>query len=72
MKEQKRILFVDASDMPDDVLDYCAEREIQTHYQNDVALIADSGNPFAEWVKREYGYEFSDNKYGDYIAIHST
>lgn len=72
MKEQKRILFVEAYDMPDDVLDYCIEREIITHYQNDVALIQNDGNPFAEWIKREYGYEFSDAKYGDYIAISST
>jgi len=65
-----QIICVDAKDFPREVLNYCIENEIQTHYQNDVALIEDDGNAFAEWLKKQ-GYKFRE-KDGDYIAILST
>lgn len=66
----KTIIMVDAADFPSDVMDHCLDNEIQTHYQNDIAFIADDDNPFATWL-RSLGYEF-ENKTGDWIAIMST
>ena len=66
----KQIVCVNATDFPEDILDYCVRNEIQTHYQNDVTYIEDDGNPFAEWLKSQ-GYKFPDNE-GGFIAILST
>ena len=66
----KTIAMVDAAGMPADVIDYCLDHEIQTHYQNDIAFIADDDNPFATWL-RSLGYKFR-NKDGDWVAIMST
>ncbi len=51
---------VEASDMPKDVLEYCMEYDISTHYQNDLAQIENNDNPFANWL-RENGYEFKES-----------
>ncbi len=71
----KMIPMIDACDMPSDVEDYCVEREIQTHYQNDVAFVKDDGNVFAKWLK-ELGVEFTSTGYDDTlccrVAILST
>ena len=66
----KMIPCVQASDMPREVIDHCIDYEISTHYQNDVALVRDNDNPFANWL-RELGHEFT-GKYGDYIGIIAT
>ncbi len=66
----KTIACVAAGDFPEAVINYCVENEIQTHYQNDIALVEDNGNPFAEWLKQQ-GYKFQEED-GDYIAILST
>jgi hypothetical protein len=58
MAEITNIFCVEARDMPPEVEDYCIDQGIQTHCQNDVALVEDDGNPFAEWLKAE-GVEFS-------------
>ncbi len=69
----EKITLVCATDMPRDVLQYCVEQEISTHYQDSIAVIADNGNPFAEWLK-ENGYKFkkTNANEGDYIAIIAT
>ena len=54
---------VEASDMPREVLEYCIDHEISTHYQNDIAQVENSDNPFANWL-RENGYEFEENSWG--------
>ena len=51
------VTTVDARDLPADVLDYCVENEISTHYNNDIAQVKDDGNVFAEWLKKN-GYVF--------------
>jgi hypothetical protein len=58
--------------MPNDVMEYCVDREISTHYQNDVAFVPDGDNPFANWL-REIGYQFEDNIVGcNYVGIIAT
>jgi hypothetical protein len=71
MKDKiKMIPCIDARDLPVEVLNWLSEEEIQTHYQNDVAIIVDDGNPFAEWLK-SCGVELS-KEHNNYIAILST
>jgi len=53
----KMIPCVDAMYMPKNVLEYCVEVEISTHYQHDIAFIEDDGNPLSEWLK-EIGFVF--------------
>jgi hypothetical protein len=65
-----QITCVEAKDFPKEVLDYCIENEIQTHYQNDVVLVENDGNPFAKWLRGQ-GYKFQKMD-GDYVAILST
>ena len=64
------IASVKAAGMPNDVLDYCLEQDISTHYQNDIAYINNDGNPFATWLRTQ-GYEF-DSKDGEWIGIFAT
>jgi len=59
---------VDARDMPGEVEDYCAEREISTHYQNDIVWVEDDGSPLAEWIKSQ-GVELGE---GRNIGIFAT
>jgi hypothetical protein len=42
---------IDASDMPDKVIDWCEEHEISTHYSDSMARLTDDGNAMAEWLK---------------------
>jgi hypothetical protein len=56
--------------MPEEVLMYCIDNEISTHYQNDITVVQDDDSPFAVWL-RESGHKFS-GKYGDYIGIIAT
>lgn len=71
------IIVVDARDIPAGVSDYLCEREISTHYRNDIAQVEDDGNPFAKWLK-ENGYIFKypndGNEYSwcDHIGILAT
>ncbi len=73
----RTFVIVDATEMPNDVIDYCIDHEISTHYKNDIALICNTNNPFANWLKRE-GYvfkaKFSKKPYGegDEIGIIAT
>jgi hypothetical protein len=69
--KMREITCVDATDFPDEVLDYCDQHDISTHYQNDVIVVEDDGNPFAKWLK-DQGYEFKNSDFGDYIAILAT
>jgi hypothetical protein len=73
MTKIKQIACVDATDFPEEVLDYCSDHEISTHYSNDIVFLEDDGNPLANWLK-EQGYEFKDtSKFGgDYIGIIAT
>ena len=45
---------VEATDMPPDVLEWCAENDIPTHYDSTIAQVwTDEGeemNPFAKWL----------------------
>ena len=58
--------------MPMEVTDYCVDREISTHYQNDIAQVYNSNNPFANWLKKN-GYKFkakfSKKDYGEFDEI---
>lgn len=64
------ILAIDAGEMPEDVENYCIDREINIHYQNDLTFIENNDNPFANWL-REAGYKFQ-NEDGDWIGIFAT
>ncbi len=69
----KTLITVNAVGMPTDVSDYCCEHEISTHYQNDIAQIYNSDNPFANWLKKN-GYKFKakpskEGDYGDFDEI---
>jgi len=48
----KMIPYIDATDFPSEVLNWCEEKEISTHYRSDVAVVKDDGNPMAEWLKK--------------------
>ena len=63
----EKITVVQATEMPSDVVDYCVDHEISTHYQNDIAQVYNSDNPFANWLKKN-GYKFKakPSKEGDY------
>lgn len=63
------IILVNAKEMPADVLDYCVDHEISTHYRNDVAMIEDDGNPFAEWLKSKGIHVPKSTESPDYILI---
>lgn len=64
------IPMFEASDMPEDVLDYCAEREISTHYDSAVVCInATDDNVLVKWFK-ENGLVFTTNY--QYVAINAT
>jgi len=63
------IACVNAVDMPAEVEEYCVEEEINTHYQDDIAVIENDDNPFANWL-RENGYEFKEKS--DYIGVIAT
>ncbi len=64
------ITCVDAVEMPVEVEDYCLDREISTHCQNEVVHIDNDNNPFAKWLKKN-GYKFKNKDY-DLIAIIAT
>jgi len=70
------ITVVDSRDFPPEVLDYCVEQEISTHYQNDIIQLEDDGNPLMEWLKSQ-GYVFQHmhkSPSGDWddIGIYAT
>ena len=74
----KMIPCVDAGDMPEDVLDYCVDNDIQTHYQNDVAQICAREDdflpdgrktPLGKWL---ISIGVSLDKEYNYVAIIST
>ena len=64
------IPLIDCCGLPDDANEWCIEREISTHYQNDVVSLEDNGNPLAEWLKKDKGFIFK-SKY-EYIALNAT
>lgn len=67
------ITVVDATDMPEEVEDWCIENEYSTHCTNSVAKVPNDDNPFANWL-RDNGYVFSDTDEGgfDHVAIIAT
>lgn len=70
MAKFDNIIAVDAGDFPENVTDYCVDREISTHYQNDLVNIDNDGNPFAEWLK-SIGVDFKGKDDID-VAIWAT
>ena len=54
---------VNAEDMPEEVEEWCSNREISTHYENGLHQVEDDGNPFSEWLKTQ-GFKFDDEKLG--------
>ena len=50
-KKFKMVPMMYASDLPEDVLQYCHDNDVSTHYQSDVVRFDDDGNAFAEWLK---------------------
>lgn len=53
------IPFLCADQLPDDLLEYCLDREWPTHYSSGVVEVdLDSENPMSIWLKSQ-GYEFS-------------
>ena len=47
----KMIPCIEAADMPEEVIDWCEENEISTHYNDSMARLEDDGNVMAEWLK---------------------
>lgn len=66
----KRIWTVDALDFPEELNEYCAEHDIETHYQNDIVDVIDDGNPFSEWLKTQ-GFKFKKNDLS-WVGIFTT
>ena len=64
------IVCVNALEMPVEVEDYCLDREISTHYQNEVIMIENDNNIFAKWL-RINGYKFKSEDC-DLVAIIAT
>lgn len=48
---------VGAEDMPDEVEEYCEQKNISTHCATELYWVEDDGNPLAEWLK-SLGYGF--------------
>jgi len=75
-KRIKIIPCVEASDMPENVIEWCIDHNYDTHYQNNVAQVYNDDNPFANWL-REIGYTFvcppsDDENSWDNVAIIAT
>ena len=67
----RTISAVYAADMPEEVIDYCLDHHIETHYQNDIVYIENDDNPFAKWL-RENGFVFPPDSDGVEIGIFAT
>ena len=65
------IPYIDASQFPTEVEDYCAEHEISTHYQNDVCYVENDGNIFAKWLA-ENNIPMNPDNEGWTVAISAT
>lgn len=63
------IPMVDAGDFPADVLTYCVEEDISTHYQNDIVFVKQD-DTLANWLKTEFDYIVKDK--GEWIGIMAT
>jgi hypothetical protein len=63
------IKLVKAKDMPDDVIDYCVDHDIPTHYDNGVGFVENDNNAFARWLYQN-GYSLA--KGGEWVAVLGT
>ena len=63
----KKIITVEAIDMPVDVVEWCMGEGYSTHYEHTIVAIENSNNPFANWL-RANGYKFVSDDF-DWIGI---
>ena len=67
--EIEMIPMIEARDMPEDILDFCIEKEYSTHYQNEVVCTSDKENLLIKYLEQN-GHIFT-GKYM-YVAIIAT
>jgi len=65
MNSYKMIPCVEAADMPNEVMDWCEEHEVSTHYADSMTTVEDDGNPMAKWLK-EMGVPQEKKKWTEY------
>ena len=75
MKAQpKMILSVEARDFPKEIAEWCCDRDISTHYQDDIIQIwkdDEEDDIFVEWFESMYNYKFDRTKVTS-VAVFST
>lgn len=76
IEKEKPIMIpsVDARDLPSEILDWCIDKDISTHYQNDIIQIwkdEEDDNIFVEWFESKYDYKFDRTKVTG-VAIFAT
>lgn len=64
-------LVIYGGDVPDDVIEYLADRDVSVHCAQSLIQVPDNGNPFSEWMKRS-GYKFTNPDTGDFFGIEGT
>ncbi len=57
---------VNASQMSEEVIDWCGDNDISVHCATELYCIDDDGNPLAEWLK-SLGYEFKEGS--DWVGV---
>ena len=73
-EKPEMILSVEASDLPDEILDWCLDNDYSTHNQNDVIHIwkdDEDDDIFVEWFESKYDYKFDRTKITS-VAISAT
>lgn len=76
MKKEKPLMIpaVDACDLPVEILDWCVDHDVSTHYQDDIIQIwkdDEDDNIFVEWFESIYDYKFDRTKVTS-IAVFAT
>lgn len=71
MAEITMVQCVDAGDMPVDVIDYCCDRDISTHYASELHQIEDDGSVLAEWLK-SIGFQFDESNDFTWLGVWGT
>ena len=73
----RKAVVIEAKDMPEDVLDWCVNNEISTHYDHSLAMIWEDEieeNPLFKWLTIGRGIDMEEFKGRTcyYVAIIAT
>lgn len=70
MNKLKMVPCVDASDLPQEIRDWCIDNDISTHYACELHQVYDD-NIFAEWLKSQ-GFKFKNKDDFEWIGVIGT